>query len=366
MKRLIAVLSLCLCTLSPALAGEAPRVLMVLSGYGLEQGEERPGYEFDEFAQAYLIFRQNGLAVDIASPRGGAVEADKYNPDKSFVKAVTDDAAAMAKLENTLSLDGLKAEDYAAVFVVGGKGAMFDLPEDRNLQRLIAGIYERDGVVAAVCHGPAALVNVKLSDGSYLVSGRAVNGFTNAEERAFGKKWIEHFPFLLQDKLIERGGRFQHSDLMLGHVAADERLLTGQNPSSTPKLAEALVESLGIVSKPREPFVEERTMDLIAEVWGGDAKAGESFRLSAAGYEPKLVSLYGFYQLQFSEDDRQRQKAVALMELGSVHFQHPAVELAMARGHVQLGNRDKARALLTRLLEEHPDMQEARAVLKEL
>jgi putative intracellular protease/amidase len=106
-------------------------------------------------------------------------------------------------------------EDYDAVFVVGGKGAMFDLPDNGALQDILAGAYTSGSIVAAVCHGPAALVNVQLPDGSYLVDGKQVNGFTNVEEQMFGQKWMPDFPFLLEDKLVERGGEFQSSPMML-------------------------------------------------------------------------------------------------------------------------------------------------------
>ena len=115
----------------------------------------------------------------------------------------------MAKLNNTLATNAVNANAYDAVFVVGGKGAMFDLPNDTALQSVIAQIYQQEGSVAAVCHGPAALVNVKLKDGSYLVANKAINGFTNQEEKLFGQKWINDFEFMLEDKLNERGAVFQ-------------------------------------------------------------------------------------------------------------------------------------------------------------
>ena len=140
------------------------KVLMVVSGNG--QGEEKPGYEFDEFSKAYSVFKDNGIVVDIASPKGGQVEADKYDPSKSYNAKVLVDEAIMVKLNNTLATSSIDAKAYDAVFVVGGKGAMFDLPKDTALQNIIAEIYQQQGSVAAVCHGPAALVNVKLKDRS--------------------------------------------------------------------------------------------------------------------------------------------------------------------------------------------------------
>lgn len=131
----------------------------------------------------------------------------------------------MAKLANTFPMERVEPGRYAAVFVVGGKGAMFDLPGSEALQSVIAKIYQRGGVVSAVCHGPAALVNVRLADGRYLVEGKAVNSFTNAEEALFGEKWALKYPFFLEDALTKRGGRFESAPMLLGHVARDGRLI---------------------------------------------------------------------------------------------------------------------------------------------
>ena len=159
-------------------ASVSKKVLMIVSGYGQQQGEEKPGYEFNEFAKAYTVFKNNGISVDIASPNGGKVEADKYDAKKSYNASVLADKVIMAKLNNTLSTKNIDAKSYDAIFIVGGKGAMFDLPKDNALQSVIADIYQQNGTVAAVCHGPAALVDVKLKDGSYLVANKTINGFT--------------------------------------------------------------------------------------------------------------------------------------------------------------------------------------------
>ena len=112
------------------------KVIMIVSGYGQQQGETAPGYEFDEFAKAYSVFKANGIVVDIASPNGGKVEADKYNPAKSYNARVLADAAIMAKLNNTIATAKLDAKAYDAIFIVGGKGAMFDLPKDEALKSI--------------------------------------------------------------------------------------------------------------------------------------------------------------------------------------------------------------------------------------
>ena len=225
-------------------AADSKKVVMVVSGYGQDHGKTTPGYEFDEFAKAYIVFSDNGIEIDVASPQGGQVVADKYDPSKPYNAKVLSNTKAMNKLNNTLATNELNPKDYDAIFIVGGKGAMFDLPNDNALKTTIADIYQRNGTVAAVCHGPAALVDVKLDDGSYLIANKVINSFTNKEEKLFSKKWISKFEFLLEDKLIERGAQFESSDLMLSHVSVDERLITGQNPASSELVAEKLLESL--------------------------------------------------------------------------------------------------------------------------
>ena len=153
---------------TPLHAAKADRILIVVSGEGRDQGKTRPGYEFDELSQAWLIFQANGFAIDVASPQGGAVEADKYNPQEPFNAALLADADAMRVLADTRKTGDVKATDYTAVYVVGGKGAMFDLPRDTALTTLLGDAYERGVVIGAVCHGPAALLEVMRDDGTPL------------------------------------------------------------------------------------------------------------------------------------------------------------------------------------------------------
>jgi len=361
------VITLLFLSLSPmAGTSDQPRVLMVVSSYGEEQGEKLPGFEFDELAKAYLVFKANGLKIDIASPKGGAVEADKYNPEKHYNQQFLSDSVATDALKNTLSTKTIKPEDYAAVFVVGGKGAMFDLPKDNALQRVIASIYENDGTVSAVCHGPAALVDVKLSDGSFLVNGKAINSFTNAEEKTFGKKWMPHFDFMLEDKLKERGAKFEHAPMMLTHVANDRRVITGQNPFSTTATAEAVVRSLGITPVPLAPHKDEATIQLISRMLNQDPAAGKELAEQTEKYQPELVAMYGYYRMMFAESNDELQSAVHLMEVGRNYMDNPQLTLALAQGYQKLGQSDRARQSLTTLIKQHPDMDAAKQLLAQL
>jgi putative intracellular protease/amidase len=148
----------------------------------------------------------------------------------------------MAKLERSAVPAAVDPSAYRAVFYAGGHGTMWDLPDDAGLARIATAIFEAGGVVSAVCHGPVGLVNVKLSDGSYLIAGKEVAAFTNDEERAM--KLAEVVPFLLVDKLVERGARHRAAADWKPLTVVDGRLVTGQNPASAVGVAEAVVKLL--------------------------------------------------------------------------------------------------------------------------
>lgn len=319
-----------------AVAGGAQKVLMVVSGHGQGAGETSPGYEFDEFATAYLVFKANGVIVDVASPEGGAVEADRFDPKSTQNADLLADAVAMSKLENTLAISAVSPADYDGIFIVGGKGAMFDLPNHNGLQAVISGVYEQGGIVSAVCHGPAALVNVQLADGTYLVEGKAVNSFTNVEEKLFGQKWMPDFEFMLEDKLIERGANFQASPLMLSHVAKDGRLITGQNPTSTAAVAEQVVRSFGLEPAPREVIGDEKTFALIAKILEGDETAQASLANNPAAYNRQLIGMYGYFFAKAAETDADVVRAIELMELSPEALEQPQVQSQIARSQLQL------------------------------
>ena len=363
-RSLLLIAMLIVTTLSVRAEINTKRVLVVVSGNG--QGEEQPGYEFDEFSKAYSVFKDNGITVDIASPKGGKVEADKYDPSKSYNARVLVDQSIMKKLDNTLATGSIDAKAYDGVFVVGGKGAMFDLPKDKALQNIIADIYEQQGSVAAVCHGPAALVNVKLKDGSYLVANKVVNAFTNQEEKLFGKKWINDFEFMLEDKLVERGGLFQSSEIMLNHVAVDGRLITGQNPTSTVGVATALVKSLGLTPVKMEMELEDRTLAAVAKFIAGNKSALETVRDNQAQYHIPLVGMYGFYYLKAAETTLGFEQALALMLVAQKSINNPMLDMEIAKTQAKLGQTDDAKITLNKLIAAKPDYKPAQNMLKTL
>lgn len=222
------------------------------------------GYELTELARAYYVFKANGFGVDIASPLGGEPPVVLDDDDMGvFDYAFLNDSIPQKKLRNTMPLKDVNPEFYEAVYFVGGKGAMYDFPNNEDIQRLIQNFHKTNKVVGAVCHGPAALVNIELEDGTSFLKNKQVSGFTNKEELLLIPKAETIFPFLLQDKLIEDGAIFNEGEMYLEKISRDENLITGQNPWSVWVLAEAMVSQLGYTPKSRTITAEENAVKVL-------------------------------------------------------------------------------------------------------
>jgi putative intracellular protease/amidase len=222
-----------------------PRILLVLTSHAtLGNTGRATGAYVPEAAHPLAVFRKAGFDVDFTSPAGGPVPLDGGSRNDSVVAAFLDDAAVQERLRNTLRADDIDPTRYAAIFYVGGHGTMWDLPENAALAAAAARIYDNGGVVAAVCHGPAGLVNVRLQDGTYLVAGKTVSAFTNEEEAAV--KLTDVVPFLLQSTLTARGAHVITAPNFEANVSVDDRLVTGQNPASATGVANAVVSLLRV------------------------------------------------------------------------------------------------------------------------
>jgi putative intracellular protease/amidase len=222
---------------------DASKVLLVLTSHDRLGDTGRPtGAYLAEVAHPYDVFSRAGHAVELVSPRGGRPPLDGVDRADAVGRAFLADPEIQARLDHTRRPDEIDPAEYDAIVFAGGHGTMWDFPGDARLAALAAAIYERGGVVAAVCHGPAALVNLKLSDGSYLVAGKQVAAFTNEEERATGLERV--VPFLLVDALTERGAVHRPAPDWQPNVVVDGRLVTGQNPASAAPLAERVAELL--------------------------------------------------------------------------------------------------------------------------
>ncbi|MGW4161487.1 type 1 glutamine amidotransferase domain-containing protein [Streptomyces sp. NPDC004788] len=221
----------------------AKKVLFALTSHDrLGDTGRTTGFYVPEVAHPAEVFRKAGYEIAYVSVRGGSAPQDGVNRDDAVVAAFLDDPAVGEALAATPTPQELNAEDYDVVFYAGGHGTMWDFPDSAELAALAAGVYERGGVVAAVCHGPAGLVNLKLSDGSYLVEGKQVSSFTDEEEAAVGLTDV--VPFLLQSRLEERGAKFTKAPNFTEHAVADGRLVTGQNPASAARVARLAVAAL--------------------------------------------------------------------------------------------------------------------------
>eukprot|EP00455_Lapot_gusevi_P003725 TRINITY_DN1150_c0_g1_i1.p1 TRINITY_DN1150_c0_g1~~TRINITY_DN1150_c0_g1_i1.p1 ORF type:complete len:226 (-),score=98.33 TRINITY_DN1150_c0_g1_i1:41-718(-) len=204
---------------------------------------KKTGWYLPEAAHPWKVFADANVPVEFASPLGGKAPLDPGSAEAFAADPVCQEFLAVnsVRLENTTKLSEINPQDVSIVFYVGGHGPMFDLATDQTSLALIRSVYENGGVVGAVCHGPAALVNATLSDGTPLVHNKNVTGFTNQEEDIV--QLTQAMPFLLETSLVQKGAHFHAADAPFGaKVVVDERLVTGQNPASASGVGEALLK----------------------------------------------------------------------------------------------------------------------------
>ena len=217
------------------------RILIATTSHDTKGSTGEPtGAYLSEVAHPHDVLTRAGYAVEFASVKGGAIPLDGVSDADAASKAFL--AAHGGELQRSIAADAVDAARYDAIYFAGGHGAMWDLPDSVAFARVASTLYDSGRVVAAVCHGPAALVNIKLGSGKYLVQGKSVSAFTNEEERAV--KLDAVVPFLLADKLVERGARHEPAPMWQSKVVVSERLVTGQNPASAAGVAEAVVQLL--------------------------------------------------------------------------------------------------------------------------
>ncbi len=223
------------------------KILMVLTSHDkLGDTGNQTGFWLEEFAAPYYVFKDAGAGVTIASPKGGQPPLDPKSdtPDAQTeaTRRFKGDVSAQNALADTVKLDSVSPADFDAVFYPGGHGPLWDLAEDKDSIALIEKTIASGKPVAAVCHAPGVLRNVKTPDGSPLVKGKRVTGFTNSEEAAAGLTDV--VPFLVQDMLEGHGGNYSKGADWQSHVEVDGLLVTGQNPASSEAGAKALLALL--------------------------------------------------------------------------------------------------------------------------
>jgi putative intracellular protease/amidase len=215
-------------------------ILMVVTSHGDIDGEPATGVWFSEFSEPFAVFGAAGARITVASPRGGPAPVDPRGyPSAGQIAGVRD---ALERLNATHRLDHMAADDFDALFLPGGHGPMFDLATDAVAKALIAAVWEAGKPVGAVCHGPAALLGVTLSDGATLLSGRRVTALTEEEDAV--DPLFAHMPFSLQARIVAEGGRFVARPPRAVHSQTDGRLVTGQNPASAEATARAFLAAI--------------------------------------------------------------------------------------------------------------------------
>jgi putative intracellular protease/amidase len=233
-----------------------PKVLMVVANPTTSTTTGWPiGFWAAELTHPYYEFNRVGYDVTIASPDGGKVELDALSDPRDESKWSADDLISMgflntpeltALLEDTPRLADLDPDDFGVLVVCGGNAPMFQFRQNEDLRRAIAAFYEAEKPTALLCHGVSALIDVQLSDGSYLAEGRTVTGFANVEEdyvdRAVGQKVM---PYRIEDELRKRGANYIQGGLFKDFAVRDGRLITGQQQYSGAKVAELVIAALG-------------------------------------------------------------------------------------------------------------------------
>lgn len=225
-----------------------PRLLIITTSAATMGASPEPtGLWLEELTTPYYLFRDAGLAVTLASVRGGPVPVDPRSlapagENDASVERYLADPAAQAEVADTPCFETLSPADYDGLFLPGGHGTMFDYPLSDSLARLVADFDAAGKVVAAVCHGPAGLVAARRADGTPVVAGRRVAGFTDSEERAVGLDAA--VPFLLETRLRALGAQYQSGPDFAPFAVQDGPLITGQNPASARPVADLVIAAL--------------------------------------------------------------------------------------------------------------------------
>ena len=225
----------------------AQKILMVLTSHGtLGDTGEKTGFWLEEFAAPYYVFKDAGADITLASPNGGQPpldpKSDQEDSQTDATRRFKQDQEAQDQLAATRKLSDLDASDFDAVFYPGGHGPLWDLVEDKNSIRLIEQFWAAGKPVSAVCHAPIVLIHAKDEAGAPIVKGRGVTGFTNGEEEAVGLTDV--VPMLVEDSLKDLGGKYTKADDFAPHAIQDGLLITGQNPPSSERTAELVLEAL--------------------------------------------------------------------------------------------------------------------------
>lgn len=219
------------------------RILFVVTSHDKKGSTgEDTGYYLGEVSHPWEVLYKAGYEIDFVSPKGGTPPVDGFDLKDPVNKEFWENKEYKNKIDHSMTPSQVDPKEYSTIFYAGGHGAMWDFADNKELAAIASEIYENGGIVAGVCHGPAGLVNIRLNNGKYLVDGKKINAFTNEEESEV--KLTNVVPFLLENRLKERGAQFEKSGLWQNHVVADQRVITGQNPQSAKSVGEAILKEL--------------------------------------------------------------------------------------------------------------------------
>jgi putative intracellular protease/amidase len=219
---------------------DRPRGLIAVTSVERLPNGRRAGFWLPEAAYPWRALVTVGWDFEFVTTRDGAPPVGGIDRSDPPQRAFLEDATVQRRLAAARTADHYDPADFPVVFAAGGPGAMWDFPPDARLAAFLSAAFAGGGVIAAVCHGVAALVNADLADGSALVAGRRLTGFSNQEEEAIGLG--REVPFLLEDALVKRGAHFEAEEPFRAHVVCDGNLITGQNPASAARVAQVATE----------------------------------------------------------------------------------------------------------------------------
>jgi putative intracellular protease/amidase/sugar lactone lactonase YvrE len=286
------------------------KILIVTTSHDRFEGANPhpTGVWLEEFALPYLELAANGVEMTIASPKGGAMPIDP----RSLPTPAQEIAwhSAISASQQTIELSAVSSSEFDAIFLPGGHGPMFDLPDDRDLQQLLSEFHEAGKIIAAVCHGAAGLVGATLADGTPLVKDRVLTAYTYSEEVA--AKLDKEVPFILEHRLRELGAIFRAGENKADHIERDGKLITGQNPASSASIARSIVMALNhqlpnifdrtptqivpaqtVAEFPVNTFLENLAIDPNGTIFITSYESGKIYRLSPDGEQSEFASVNG-------------------------------------------------------------------------
>jgi putative intracellular protease/amidase/sugar lactone lactonase YvrE len=286
------------------------KILIVTTSHDRFEGANPhpTGVWLEEFALPYLELAANGVEMTIASPKGGAMPVDP----RSLPTPAQEIAwhSAIAASQQTIALSAVTSTEFDAIFLPGGHGPMFDLPDNRDLQQLLREFHEAGKIIAAVCHGAVGLVGATLSDGTPLVKDRVLTAYTYSEEVA--AKLDKEVPFVLEQRLRELGAIFVAGENKADHIERDGKLITGQNPASSASIARSIVTALNgqlpdifartpaqivpaqtIAEFPVNTFLENLAIDPSGTIFVTSYESGKIYRLTPSGEQSEFASVNG-------------------------------------------------------------------------